>query len=82
MTFAELQELQQLEQDARRRADQAAGAIEQKRKDLEQEFGVRTPKDAKRLREQLEKDIAEAERAADTMTAALKKKYPQLGDAR
>lgn len=78
MTLKEFQDLQRREQELRRAADLKTGAIQQKRKELEQEFGVRTPKDAKRLRAKLEREIADLEREADALAAAVKQQFPQL----
>ena len=71
--FDNLEELKRRVADLRQRKDQAEGAAKSVRARLKKEFGVETPKQAKRLLRQLE----EEERSVAREYAAAKKKLEE-----
>lgn len=59
-TIKDLEELKARSERMRREADKAAGALEQTKKQLKEEFGVDTVEDAEKLLKKLEREEEDA----------------------
>lgn len=78
MNLDQYQRLKAKVEAARKRADKAAGALDQLKKQLKDEFGCTDLKAAKALLKKLESSEAEAERAADAAMEAFDEKWGEL----
>lgn len=75
INLAEFQTLRKKCEDLKSQADRAAGALEQRMKELANEFGCNSVEEGQKLLAQMSKDLEEKENTYKTKLAEFKEKW-------